>query len=208
MKTDHIHWYAQAAFRIEDGGKQIYIDPFMLPSKDLPKADIIFISHAHYDHFSSKDIEKIKKDGTMFVAPKDVATELKGEVKVVAPNQRFELGKLKVKTIPSYNITKNFHPKSNNWVGYVITLSTGETIYHAGDTDFIPEMKTLEVDVALLPCGGTYTMDAKQAADAANAFKPKIVIPMHYGDVVGSDKDAETFKNLFKGQTVIKQREQ
>lgn len=207
MDVQHIHWYGQAAFRIEDGDKQIYIDPWKLPTGKLPKADFILITHAHFDHLSHDDINLIKKDGTTFIAPKEVAAELKGTVMTVSPNQTVEVGKMKINTVPAYNLKKNFHPRSNSWVGYVIALSSGQTIYHAGDTDFTPEMKSLKVDVALLPCGGTYTMNAKEAAEAANTFKPKIAIPMHYGDVVGSDADAETFKKEFRGETVIKKRE-
>lgn len=207
MNVQNIHWYGQAAFRIEDGEKQIYIDPWKLPSGKLPKADVIFITHAHFDHLSHDDINQIKKEGTIFVAPKDVAAELKGAVKTVAPNQTLEVGKIKVAAVPAYNLKKNFHPRANNWVGYLLTLSNGQTIYHAGDTDFIPEMKTLKVDVAMLPCGGTYTMNAKEAAESANTFKPKLAIPMHYGDVVGSDADAETFRKEFHGESVIKKRE-
>jgi L-ascorbate metabolism protein UlaG (beta-lactamase superfamily) len=207
MNTENIHWYGQSAFRIEDGQKQIYIDPWKLPDGKLPKADVIFITHAHFDHLSQDDITQIRKEGTVLVAPKDVAAQLKGTVKIVAPNQSLKVAGIKVATVPAYNLKKNFHPKANNWVGYILTLSNGETIYHAGDTDFIPEMKSLKVDVAMLPCGGTYTMNAKEAAEAANTFKPKIAIPMHYGDVVGSDRDAETFKKEFHGETVIKKRE-
>ncbi|MGA9364774.1 MAG: MBL fold metallo-hydrolase [Bacteroidota bacterium] len=207
MNIQNIHWYGQAAFRIEDGQMQIYIDPWRLPNGKLPKADVIFITHAHFDHLSQDDINQITKEGTIIVAPKGVAAELKGSVKTVAPNQSFEVGGIKVMTVPAYNLKKTFHPKANNWVGYILTLSSGETIYHAGDTDFIPEMKSLKVDLAMLPCGGTYTMDAKEAAEAANTFKPKIAIPMHYHDVVGTDRDADTFKKEFRGETVIKKRE-
>jgi len=207
MNVDNIHWYGQAAFRIEDGQKQIYIDPWKLPTGKLPKADIIFITHAHFDHLSQDDIDQIKKEGTVFVAPKDVAAELTETAKPIAPNQSLEVAGIRVSAIPAYNLKKNFHPKGNNWVGYILRLSSGQTIYHAGDTDFIPEMKSLNVDIAMLPCGGTYTMNAKEAAEAANTFKPKIAIPMHYGDVVGGDRDAETFKKEFHGETVIKKRE-
>jgi L-ascorbate metabolism protein UlaG (beta-lactamase superfamily) len=108
-----------------------------------------------------------------------------------------------VTTVPAYNLDKKFHPKENKWVGYIITLSNGQKIYHAGDTDFIPEMRDIMTDIAMLPCGGTYTMTAAQAAEAANAFKPKLLIPMHYGSIVGSPADADTVKKLFKGETVI-----
>jgi L-ascorbate metabolism protein UlaG (beta-lactamase superfamily) len=202
METTHIHWLGHSAFRIEDGNTQIYIDPFKLPT-NLPKADIIFITHAHYDHFSVDDIARIKKDSTIFVATKDVTSQIgKGTITVV-PGQNYTVGSLKVMTVPAYNLDKKFHPKGNNWVGYIITLSNGQTIYHAGDTDFIPEMRKVITDIALLPCGGTYTMTAQQAAEAANIFKPKVLIPMHWGEVIGSKADAEEVKKLFKGETVI-----
>jgi L-ascorbate metabolism protein UlaG (beta-lactamase superfamily) len=206
METKHIHWLGHSAFRIEDGSSQIYIDPFKLPA-NLPKADIIFITHAHYDHFSAEDIAKIKKDGTIIVATKDVTSKIgKGTVTVV-PGQNYTIGSLKVMTVPAYNLDKKFHPKGNNWVGYIITLSNGQKIYHAGDTDFIPEMRKVITDIALLPCGGTYTMTAQQAAEAANIFKPKVLIPIHWGEVVGSKADAEEVKKLFKGETVILEHE-
>jgi len=207
MNTDHIHWFGQSAFRIEDGKMQIYLDPFQLP-EHLPKADIIFISHAHFDHFSPDDIARIRKENTIIVAPKDVASKLAGHVVAVVPGQQYTVGTVKVETIPAYNLDKKFHPKENKWVGYILTLSNGQRIYHAGDTDFIPEMRTVKADIALLPCDGTYTMTAKQAADAANSFKPKIVIPMHWGGIVGAKADAEEVKKLFKGDTEIKVREE
>ena len=202
MEYKHIHWMGQSAFRIEDGTMQIYIDPFKLPA-NLPKADIIFITHAHFDHFSAEDIAKIKTDRTIIVAPKDVAAQIKGNVIAVEPGKSYSIGKLKIQTVPAYNLDKKFHPKLNAWVGYIITLSNGQKIYHAGDTDFIPEMKSIMTDIAMLPCGGTYTMTAKQAADAANSITPTLLIPMHYGSIVGSQADAETVKKLFKGETKI-----
>jgi L-ascorbate metabolism protein UlaG (beta-lactamase superfamily) len=203
MEHKHIHWLGHSSFRIENGTEQIYIDPYKLPAQ-TPKADYIFITHGHYDHFSADDIAKIQKEKTAFIAPNDVALQMKGDVIAVEPGKSYTVGKLKIQTVPAYNLDKKFHPKQNGWVGYIITLSNGQKIYHAGDTDFIPEMKSIDVDVALLPCGGTYTMTAKQAAEAANVFKPKLLIPMHWGTIVGSKTDAEEVKTLFKGETVIK----
>lgn len=206
METKNIHWLGHSAFRIEDGALQIFIDPYQLPAR-LPKADVIFIMHGHYDHFSPEDIAKIKKEGTTIFAPKDVAYQIGEATMTVVPGQTYAVGDLKIRTVPAYNLDKKFHPKANNWVGYIITLSTGQKIYHAGDTDFIPDMRSVVADVALLPCGGTYTMTAKEAADAANSFKPQVLIPMHWGSVVGSSEDAEQVKKLYKGTTVIKTRE-
>lgn len=203
MEHQHIHWLGHASFRIEDNGKQLYIDPWKLPEK-CPPADIIFITHSHYDHLSLQDIDKIRNEGTVVVAPKDAATSLKGKVITVVPGETYEVAGLKVETIAAYNLSKQFHPKQNGWVGYCITLSTGQRIYHAGDTDFTPEMRKVVCDIALLPCGGNYTMDAKEAAAAANVFKPKGVIPMHWGDIVGSKEDVEVFRKEFKGTTIVK----
>jgi len=207
MNTDFIHWYGQSAFRIEDGAVQIYIDPFKIPSSKLPKADLILITHSHFDHFSPDDIEKIRKNETIFIIPSDLQDKVKGELKVVKPDTSIQVAKIKISTIPAYNLQKKFHTRSNNWVGYIITLSNGLKIYHAGDSDAIPEMKNLKVDIALVPIGGTYTMDHTEAADIVNVFQPKIAIPMHYGDVVGTDKDADAFKNEVKTNVVIKIRE-
>jgi len=206
MNHQHIHWLGHSSFRIEDGSTQIYIDPWKIPA-GAPKADVIFITHAHYDHFSTEDIAKINKEGTAFFAPKDVAYQIKGTVIAVSPGEFCNIGELKVKTIPAYNINKHFHPKQSHWIGYVIGLSTGQKIYHSGDTDFTPEMRSVVTDFALLPIGGTYTMTGREAAEAANVFKPHTVIPMHWGDIVGSLQDAEELKQLFSGQTVIKSPE-
>lgn len=203
MEHQHIHWLGHASFRIEDNGKQLYIDPWKLPEQS-PRADIVFITHGHYDHYSPKDIDKITKEGTIFVAPNDVAKSIKGNVVAVAPGETNEIAGLNVQTVAAYNMAKQFHPKQNGWVGYCITLSTGQRIYHAGDTDSTPEMRKVVCDVALLPCGGNYTMDAREAAAAANIFKPKAVIPMHWGDIVGSKEDVEEFRKAFKGTTLVR----
>ena len=203
MEHHHIHWLGHASFRIEDNGKQIYIDPWKLPPNS-PRADIIFITHSHYDHFSPQDIEKIAKKGMIVVAPKDVVKLIKGETVAVAPGETFEVGGLNVQAIAAYNLSKKFHPKQNNWVGYCITLSSGQRIYHAGDTDATPEMRKVKCDIAFLPCGGNYTMGAAEAAAAANIFVPGAVIPIHWGDIVGSQEDVEEFRKDFKGITIVK----
>jgi L-ascorbate metabolism protein UlaG (beta-lactamase superfamily) len=203
MTHDHIHWLGHASFRIEDGERQIYIDPWKISDKS-PKADIVFITHAHYDHNSPDDFKAVSNARTTFVAPKDVASQIKGKVIGVEPNKSYVLDDLQILTIPAYNLGKKFHPKENNWVGYIITLSTGQKIYHSGDTDSTPEMRTVVTDIALLPCGGTYTMTGKEAGDAANVFRPTLLIPMHWGDIVGTSADAEEVRKIFKGETAIK----
>jgi L-ascorbate metabolism protein UlaG (beta-lactamase superfamily) len=205
VNIDNIHWLGHATFRIEDAKTQIYIDPWKLPA-GAPKADVIFITHGHYDHFSPEDIAKIEQPSTKFVAPADVAAKLKGkQVTSAAPGGEYHVGALGVKAVAAYNIGKQFHKKDEGWVGYVITLSSGERVYHTGDTDVTPEMKAVRTDVALMPCGGTYTMTAAEVAAAANAFKPAVLIPMHWGDIVGSKADAEAVAKAFTaGKAVIR----
>ena len=203
MNHQHIHWLGHASFRIEDGATQIYIDPWKLPA-DVPRADVVLITHAHYDHFSPTDLARIVHPGTTMIAPHDVAYQLEGTVITVLPNQSLAVGELKIRTVAAYNIGKQYHPKSNNWVGYVVTLATGQRIYHGGDTDFTPEMRSVTTDYALLPCGGTYTMTGKEMGEAANVIKPKFLIPMHWGDIVGSQEDAATVGRTFTGETIVK----
>jgi len=151
-----------------------------------------------------EDIAKIKKEKTKIIGPTDVATQIGSDAIAMNPNQEQTIDALKVETISAYNIGKKFHPKEKNWVGFIIVLSDGTSIYHAGDTDFIPEMKSLKVDIALLPVSGTYVMTADEAIEAANTFKPKVAIPMHFGEIVGTANDAKKFKTGFHGETIIK----
>jgi len=207
MNVDHIHWLGHASFRIEDARIQIYIDPWKLGA-GAPRADVILITHAHFDHYSAEDIAKIEGPGTIFVAPADVAAKLQGKnVVTAAPGGTYSAGALRVEAVPAYNRGKDFHPKQNGWVGYVLTLSNGQRVYHTGDTDAIPEMDRVKTDVALMPCGGTYTMTATEVAAAANRFKPAILIPMHWGDIVGAQADADAVAKAFTGKTVVKAAE-
>jgi L-ascorbate metabolism protein UlaG (beta-lactamase superfamily) len=204
VNVDNIHWIGHASFRIEDGTTQIYIDPWKLRAGS-PKASVVLITHGHSDHYSPDDVALVEQPGTVFVAPADVAAKLKGRNVVVAsPGHTYQAGGVTVQTVPAYNRGKAFHPRSNNWLGFVVTLSTGVRVYHSGDSDAIPEMDALKVDVALMPCGGTYTMTAAEMAAAANSFQPKVLIPMHWGDIVGSKADAEAVRKGFTGTTVIK----
>jgi len=186
----NIQHISHSAFKLSDG-KVIYIDPFNI--KDNDPADIILITHSHYDHCSIKDIQKIVKEGTeIFITP-DCQSKLNHfdnvKVNLVQPNKVYTSGNIKIETIPAYNINKKFHPRANDWVGYILTVNN-KRVYHAGDTDFIPEMKSLKgIDIALLPIGGTYTMDVDEAAGAANSFRPKILVPMHYNDIDNTQAD-------------------
>lgn len=205
VNVDNIHWLGHATFRIEDGRTQIYIDPWKLPA-GVPKADLILITHSHYDHFSPDDIARIQQPSTTIVATADVAAKLKGQrVVTAAPGGHYEAAGLRVEAVPAYNVGKEFHKKTANWVGYLVTLSDGVRVYHTGDSDVTPEMKTVKADVAMMPCGGTYTMNAAEVAQAANAFKPAVLIPMHWGDIVGSQADANAVAKAFTaGKTVIR----
>lgn len=180
-------------------GKVIYIDPFRI-KETYNDADIIMITHDHYDHYSEEDIEKIRKEGTKIVLPiglEEKAMNIgfkKENIIVVKPNQQHNIEQIKIETIPSYNIGKKFHPKENNWVGYILEIE-GIRYYVPGDTDITEENKEVKCDVAFMPVGGTYTMNSKEAAELTNEIKPKVVVPIHYGEVVGSNKDAIDFAN-------------
>lgn len=204
---DKMEWIGHDTFKIESGGKVVYTDPFRLGA-GLPKADLILITHEHYDHCSPEDVAKIIKKETVIVAPGDCEGGLKGNVRMVKPGDRLSVAGVDIEAVPAYNTNKKFHPKSNNWVGYIFTVD-GTRIYTAGDTDYIPEMKGYRCDIALLPVSGTYVMTAEEAAKAADDIKPKVAVPMHYGSIVGEEKDAETFKRLYKGEShIFKKRRQ
>lgn len=205
-----IQWTGQSSIKIKSHGLTVYFDPFKIQEND--SADVIFISHCHRDHLSPQDIVQLLKANTILVAPESCVDQLKEfdrKIIPVKPGQTFTVGKIKCQAVPAYNVNKTqFHPKSNNWVGYVVIID-GLKIYHAGDTERIPEMKEISCDIAFLPLGQTYTMDSvEDAAKAAVDVKAKVVIPMHYGMYEGKNEDAETLKTLLKGKTkvVIKQR--
>lgn len=179
--------------------KVIYIDPFKIED-DCHDADIIFITHSHYDHYSEEDIKKIIKEDTKIIVTSDLKEKTENitnseNIIVIQPNEKHCVEQISFETIPAYNTNKQFHPKQNNWVGYVIELN-GLKYYIAGDTDITEENKQIKCDVAFVPVGGTYTMTAKEAADLVNIIKPKIAVPIHYGSVVGTKQDAIDFVNL------------
>jgi L-ascorbate metabolism protein UlaG (beta-lactamase superfamily) len=197
---EKITWLGHAAFKIE-GEKTVFIDPWKL--KTSGRADIILVSHPHYDHYSQPDIDKLRGPQTVVVTVREVASQVGGSVKIVKPGDVIEVHGVKIEAPPAYNIGKQFHPKGNGWIGFVVEMG-GERLYYAGDTDGIPEMGKLKnIDVALLPVGGTYTMDAKEAAEAARAIKPKVAVPYHWGDIVGSSSDAKRFAELYGGKSEI-----
>lgn len=194
-----IVWHGHDSFRI-DAAKTIYFDPYEISGG--PKADLILISHEHFDHCSPDDVAKIQQSGTVIVTEKDSAKKLSGDMRVIKPGESIVLDDLKIEAVPSYNTDKDFHPKKNAWLGFIVEIE-GIRIYHAGDTDFIPEMNDFEVDIALVPVSGTYVMTADQAAKAALAINPKLAIPMHYGAIVGDVQDALNFEKALEGKIEV-----
>jgi len=191
--VDNIKWLGHATFQIA-GDRIIYIDPWKLKGNE-EKADIILITHDHYDHCEPQDVAKIQKEDTVIVTTADCAGKLSGDVRVISPGGRLDLDGVVVEAVAAYNIDKEYHPQANGWVGFIITVA-GQRIYHTGDSDVTDEMKAVKADILLLPVGGTYTMTAEGAAEAANAIRPRWAIPMHYGTIVGSDEDAARFEEL------------
>ncbi len=194
----NIEWLGHDVFKISSGPTVIYTDPFRL-QEGADKADIILITHDHYDHCSPDDVAKIVKPDTTIVAPQSSADKLKRKVEVVRPGSRLELGEIAIEVTWAYNLNKfrspgqPFHPKGTDFVGYIFAID-GERIYLAGDTDLIPEMRDIDVDIALIPVSGTYVMTADEAIEAANsAIRAKTFIPMHYNSIVGTDDDARKF---------------
>jgi len=204
MKIDDIEikWLGHSGFLIKNS-KIIYIDPYNIKDNS-EKADMILITHSHYDHCSVADLNKIIKEGTKIILPADCQSKITRfkipiEMQIVEPEQELVYNGIKISTLPAYNKDKPFHSKDEFWVGYLIKMND-LLIYHAGDTDVIPEMKKLtgynKKIIALLPVGGRFTMSAEEAVEAAKIIKPFLAIPMHYGSIVGTEDDAKEFKEL------------
>ncbi|MCQ1534650.1 MBL fold metallo-hydrolase [Methanosarcina sp. KYL-1] len=200
----NIQWLGHAGFLLEGEGKKIYIDPYRLQAEpefdDL--ADILLITHEHFDHCSPGDIRKVRRSDSTTLVPESCPLEFRGDARRVAEGDvladGLEIKGVRIEVVPAYNLDKPYHPRGLG-VGYIVELE-GLRIYHAGDCDFFPEMGKIKADVALLPIGGTYTMDEEEAARAAVAISPKVVIPMHYGNAGGIDADPEKFKTLVHGK--------
>ncbi|HEX9318334.1 MAG TPA: MBL fold metallo-hydrolase [Nitrososphaeraceae archaeon] len=198
----NIKWTGHDGFQISNSDKILYIDPFKLAKQynDLHNANLILITHNHFDHLSLNDLGKIINKETIVIAAKECVDQLKAlnikEVKGVAPGEKINLQNNVVETIPAYNTNKDFHPKRDGKVGFIVTINNVR-IYHAGDTDLIPEMKTTKPDIALTPVSGTYVMTAEEASEAVNdLIKPKMAIPMHYNSIVGTREDAVRFSKM------------
>lgn len=193
-----LHRLGHDSFRL-DGPPVIYFDPWKLPD-GAPIADLVLVSHDHFDHCSPEDVRKISGPGTIVIGCPSAAIKLSG-ARSLHPGEKTTIGEVTVEAVPAYNVNKfrtpgvPFHPKAAGHNGYVVTIG-GERLYHAGDTDRIPEMTGLRCDVALLPISGTYVMIADEAAAAAADIQPRVAVPMHYGDIVGGGADVQRFKQL------------
>ncbi len=205
IKDINLEFLGHSGFLIEYQDKVIVIDPFNI-SENIKKADLVLITHSHYDHCSIKDLEKISKKGTIILSPPDAQSKINKlkdvEMQIIELKDELEFFDFKIKTFPSYNLGKEFHPKSEGWLGFIIKIDK-VTVYHAGDSDLIPEMEKLtghskhdNFFIALLPVSGTYVMDSEEAAKAASLIKPDLAIPMHYGSIIGTLEDAERFVKL------------
>jgi L-ascorbate metabolism protein UlaG (beta-lactamase superfamily) len=209
-----LSWLGHDGFRIENGAV-VYIDPFKIEGGG-PKADIVLISHEHFDHCSLEDLKKVVTPATIIIAHSQSKNELSKlnvkEIKIMKRGDKINVEDVAIEAVPAYNVNKFrepgkvFHPKEDGKLGFVVTIKDVR-IYHAGDTDNIPEMRDIRADIALLPVSGTYVMTAQEAAEAASVINPKVAIPMHYGGTIGSPKDGETFQKLAKCEVKILQKE-
>jgi L-ascorbate metabolism protein UlaG (beta-lactamase superfamily) len=214
MLVDAVEWLGHSGFRISTGGRRIYIDPYRV-ALAAPGADLILITHDHYDHFSPQDVERLASEKTELIAPAAVAERLSGHVHSIAAGEERESHTVRgvgIRAIAAYNTSKRgpdgqvFHPREAGGVGYELNVR-GERLYHAGDTDVIPEMdQVVGVEVALLPVSGTYVMTAGEAAEAARRIQPQVAVPMHWGGQIGSREDAEAFERQAPVEVRIMER--
>jgi L-ascorbate metabolism protein UlaG (beta-lactamase superfamily) len=210
MLLEEVEWLGHSGFRIAVGRATIYIDPYRIAA-DEPKADLVLITHQHYDHFSIQDLERVRKDTTQVLAPPAVAERLDGNVRSMRPGDVVEtdVSGVDVRAVPAYNTSKRdgegrpFHPREAGCLGYEVNVR-GARLYHAGDTDVIPEMDwVVGAEVALLPVSGVHVMTAFEAAEAARRIQPTVAVPMHWGGHVGSEQDAQAFADAAPVDVVI-----
>ena len=195
-----IEWLGHASFKISSG-VTLYIDPWKI--QDTPHdADLILISHDHFDHYVIEDVAKVAKDSTQIIGSVDVVKK-HGSGQSIEPGENIDTDDVNIFATAAYNLDKEFHPQKNNWVGFIIELN-GKRIYYAGDTDHIPEMHSIKhIDLAMMPVGGTYTLTGDEAAVAVNQIQPKKALPYHWGDIVGELSDAETFSAEARCEVII-----
>lgn len=205
--TENIEVFTQSSIKITDGENHIYIDPLGI-KEEFCDADYILITHDHYDHFSPEDIKKVACENTVLIVPEKMKAKVLKEINFInkiesiSPNQNKKINNLYIETIPAYNIIKPFHLKIFGWVGYILEIG-GKRIYIAGDTDKTKEAEAVHCDIAMVPIGGTYTMNAKKAAELINIIKPEVAIPTHYGSIVGNKNDGELFKENVKAPVKV-----
>jgi len=207
MKTvEKISWYGQAAVSIDNDGQKIFIDPYQLPVDD--EADLILITHSHGDHLSVEDIKKVLSSRTQFVCPIECEAKLLEagfeNIKTIEPGDIVNIDGTEIRAVPMYNVVKTkYHPKENGWTGFIIDVH-GVKVYHAGDTERIPEMQNMDCDIALLPLGQTYTMNSvEEAVEAALDTGAEIAIPIHFGMYEGTEEDALKFRELLEGRIEV-----
>ena len=208
MNTSNISVNTQSSIRIA-GSKILYFDPYLISGAEHD-ADIVFITHAHYDHLDPGSVKKVSGQNTVFVAPAGMAKEMKNvagnaELVLMAPGDEKAVSGVSVQAVPAYNRLKPFHPKRNGWLGYIVKMD-GVSYYVAGDTDAVSELSGVVCDVALVPIGGTYTMNAKDAAKLINKIRPAAAIPTHYGSIVGKPEDAEVFRQHVSREISVETR--
>lgn len=199
---NRLQWLGHDGFLLQAAGQTIYFDPFQL-SGELPSADLILVSHDHFDHCSPEDIEKIQRLDTVIVTEVQSAKKMTGKVQTMLSGESCMVNGIGISAVESYNINKKFHPRKNKWLGFIVTVE-GVKIYHAGDTDLIPEMKDIDADIALLPVSGTYVMTADEAVQAALDIAPQVAVPMHFGSIVGGLQDAKQFAKGLEGKVRVK----
>jgi L-ascorbate metabolism protein UlaG (beta-lactamase superfamily) len=200
---EHVHWLGHAGIKIT-GSKVIYVDPFEISGGE--PADLILITHDHYDHLSQGDIAKIRGKNTVILVPASTSQKIPGNVRTIRPGETVTLEGVEIHAVPAYNLHLPNHAKNKQYVGYVFKADE-VTYYHAGDTDRIPEMKNIRADVVFLPVGGEVTMDAGEAAKAVEDIRPKVAVPIHWGTIIGTKNDAENFKKLCKCEVQILKHE-